>query len=162
MATEDKPKGMMEPAEELAAICAVLGCISKPGVALRFASELRRDLQRANERHVELLRTWEDASLTERQELDRLRRGWGPSTPTERMARRTDLQAAMRTIERAMDAVLPDDKDEDDLTLDHFQTAYDELSKGYRNIIALLQAIPELAAPDLNPSPLAKAEGRQS
>ena len=53
-------------------------------------------------------------------------------------------------------------KDEDDLTLDHFQTAYDELSKGYRNIIALLQAIPELAAPDLNPSPLAKAEGRQS
>lgn len=147
---------------DLGAICYELGCTTRPGVALRFVKELRRDLSRAHERHVELLRSWDAASLTERQELDRLRRGWGPSTPTERMARRTDLQAAMRTIQRAMDAVLPDDKDEDDLTLDHFQTAYDELSKGYRDIIALLHAIPDLAAPDLNPSSLAKAEGRQA
>jgi hypothetical protein len=139
----------MEPAEELTAICAVLGCITKPGVALRFASELRRDLQRAHERQVELLHTWEDASLTERQELDRLKRGWGPSTPSERMARRTDLRAAMTVLERAMDSVLPDDKEDDDLTLDHFQTAYDKLSEGCREIIALLQAIPELTAPDL-------------
>lgn len=139
----------MEPIEELEAICAVLGCITKPGVALRFASELRRNLQRAHERQVELLRTWEDASLTERQELDRLKRGWGPSTPSERMARRTDLWAAMTVLERAMDAVLPDDKEDDDLTQEHFQTAYDNLSEGYREIIALLQAVPELTAPDL-------------
>lgn len=144
-------------AEELAAICAVVGCIEKPGVALRFVSELRRDNQRSWERQNELLRTWEDASLTERQELDRLRRGWGPSTPTERMARRADLVEAMHVISRAMDAVLPDDKDEEALTLDHFQTAYDELSKGYQAIIALLHALPSLTDPDIKePS---KAEG---
>jgi hypothetical protein len=137
------------PKDELAAICAVVGCQDKPGVALRFVSELRRDNQRAHERQVELLRTWEDASLTERQELDRLRRGWGPSTPTERMARRTELIKAMHVIARAMDAVAPDDKDEEALTLEHFQTAYDQLVKGYREIIGLLQVIPALTDPDI-------------
>lgn len=99
----------------------------------------------AHERHIELIKTWDAASPTERQELDRLRRGWGPSTPTERMARRTDLQAAMRSIEDAMTAVLPDEKGGDDLTIDHFQTAYDALSKSHRGIIALLHALPELS-----------------
>ena len=140
----------MTAEEELAAISAVVGCINKPGVALRFVSELRRDNQRAHERQVELLRTWEDASLTERQELDRLRRGWGPSTPTERMARRADLIEAKTVISRAMDTVMPDDKEsEEDLTLDHFQKAYDELREGYGRIIALLHAIPALTDPDL-------------
>lgn len=148
------------PEEELAAICAVLGCIKKPGVALRFASELRRDLQRAHERHVELLRTWEDASPTERQELDRLRRGWGPSTPTERMARRTDLKTAMNAISRAMDIVCPDDKEDDDLTRDGYQAAYNQLLESYREIVTLLQEIPELSAPDLPTTALAKAEGQ--
>ena len=135
-----------DSSSEYAEICKELGCTTAPGVALRFTKDLRRDLIRAHERHVELLRSWDDANLTERQELDRLRRGWGPSTPTERMARRTDLQAAMRTIERAMDDVLPDDKDEENLTLDHFQAAYDKLRDGYREIIALLHAIPEYEA----------------
>jgi len=81
---------------ELAEICQELGCTTKPGVALRFAKEMRRDLGRAHQRHAELIQTWDEASPTERQELDRLRRGWGPSTPTERMARREDLKAAMR------------------------------------------------------------------
>lgn len=139
----------MEPADELAAICSVLGCITKPGVALRFASELKRDLYRAHERQVELLHTWEDATLTERQELDRLRRGWGPSSPTERMARRSDLRAAMSVIERAMEAVLPDDKEDEDLTREHFQTAYDHLVDGYRAIIGLIQDIPDLRDPDV-------------
>ena len=134
---------------ELAEICAELGCTTKPGVALRFAKELRRDLGVAHQRHVELIQTWDDASPTERQELDRLRRGWGPSTPTERMARRGDLIAAMHSIEEAMTAVLPDDKEGDDLSLDHFQAAYDVLAKAHREVIALLQALPELAAPDL-------------
>lgn len=139
---------MINPEEELAAICAVVGCQQKPGVALRFVSALRRDNERGYERQVELLRTWEDASLTERQELDRLRRGWGPSTPTERMARRIDLIAAMNAIEQAMHDVVPDDKDEEALTLDHFQAAYDKLHEAYRKTIALLQAIPDLRAPD--------------
>ena len=148
----------LEPKDELAAICAVVGCIEKPGVALRFVSELRRDNQRSYERQVELLRTWEDASPTERQELDRLRRGWGPSTPTERMARRTDLVAAMHVISRAMDAVVPDDKEDEDLTRDHFQTAYDHLTEGYKAIIALIHALPALTAPDIEPPAIARAE----
>lgn len=134
--------------EQITAICAELGCTTAPGVALRFTKELRRDLTRAHERHIELLRSWDDANLTERQELDRLCRGWGPSSPTERMARRTDLRAAMTVIERAMDAVLPDDKEDEDLTLAHFQTAYDHLIEGYRSIIALMQAIPDLTDAD--------------
>lgn len=135
---------------ELAEICKELGCTTAPGVALRFAKELRRDLGRAYERHAELVKTWDTASPTERQELDRLRRGWGPSTHTERMARRGDLIAAMHSVEAAMTAVLPDDKGDDDLTLDHFQGAYDELTKAHRAIIELLQALPELSAPDLD------------
>jgi hypothetical protein len=142
---------------ELAEICSELGCTAKPGVALRFAKELRRDLGKAHQRHVELIQTWDEASPTERQELDRLRRGWGPSTPTERMARRGDLQAAMRSIEAAMTAVLPDDKEEDGLTLDHFQSAYDELAKAHREIISLLHALPELSAPDIREASLQPA-----
>lgn len=134
---------------ELAEICQELGCTTKPGVAFRFAVELRRDLATAHRRHTELVQSWDTASPTERQELDRLRRGWGPSTPTERMARRTDLQAAMRSVEAAMTAVLPDDKEDGEPTQDHFQAAYDVLAKAHREVIALLQALPELGAPDL-------------
>lgn len=139
---------------ELAEICKELGCTTKPGVALRFVKELRRDLGRAHERHGELLHSWDQATPTERQELDRLRRGWGPSTPTERMARRTDLREANSVIERAMDAVAPDSKADEDLTVDHFQSAYEKLSEGHRAIIAHLHAIPALQAPDLpDPAP---------
>lgn len=138
----------MEERDELDAICDEVGCTTKPGVALRFVKELRRDLRRAHERQTELLRTWDDASLTERQELDRLRRGWGPSTPTERMARRTDVMVAMQALSRAMDAVVPDDKEDDDLTRDHFQKAYDTLAAGHLEVIKILQAIPALTDPD--------------
>lgn len=131
-------------AAQITDVCNELGCTTKPGVALRFTKELRRDLQRAHERHVELLRSWDEATPTERQELDRLRRGWGPSTPTERMARRTDLIEAMHVISRAMDAVVPDDKEDEDLTRDHFQAAYDRLTEGYKAIIALIDALPAL------------------
>jgi hypothetical protein len=134
---------------ELAEICAELGCTTALGVALRFAKELRRDLGRAHARHVELINTWDTASPTERQELDRLRRGWGPSTPTERMARRGDLQAAMRSIENAMTAVLPDEEKDEEPTWEQLHAAYEILSKAHREVIALLQALPELAAPDL-------------
>lgn len=134
---------------ELADICQELGCTTTPGVALRFAKELRRDLGRAHQRHVELIQTWDDASPTERQELDRLRRGWGPSTPTERMARRGDLQAAMRSVEEAMAAVLPDEERDEEPTWDNLHAAYEVLSNAHREIIALLQALPELSAPDL-------------
>lgn len=134
---------------ELAEICKELGCTTKPGVALRFAQELRRDLGRAHQRHVELIQTWDDATPTERQELDRLRRGWGPSTPTERMARREDLKAAMRSVEEAMTAVLPDEERDEEPTWENLHAAYEVLSKAHREIIALLQALPELSAPDL-------------
>jgi len=131
---------------ELADICKELGCTEKPGVALRFVKELRRDLDRAHERQVELLRTWDEATPTERQELDRLRRGWGPSTPTERMARRKDMIEAMSAISRAMDEVVPDDKTDEELTVDHFQRAYDGLSAQHLTMINLLHNIPELSA----------------
>lgn len=137
---------------ELAEICQELGCTTAPGVALRFAKELRRDLGRAHQRHVELIQTWDDASPTERQELDRLRRGWGPSTPTERMARRTDLQAAMRSVEEAMTAVLPPEERDEEPTFEQLQAAYDVLAKAHREIIALLHGLPELAAPDPVPA----------
>jgi hypothetical protein len=140
---------------DLGEICKELGCTTAPGVALRFAKELRRDLGRAHQRHVELIQTWDDASPTERQELDRLRRGWGPSTPTERMARRTDLQAAMRSIEAAMTSVLPDEEKDEEPTWEQLQVAYDRLSKAHREIIDLLQALPELAEPDPVPATVA-------
>lgn len=117
---------------ELAEICKELGCTTEPGVALRFVKELRRDFVRAHERQVELLQSWDLATPTERQELYLLRRGWGPSTPTERMARRADLREANSVIERAMDAVAPDSKADEDLTVDHFQSAYEKLSEGHR------------------------------
>jgi hypothetical protein len=149
----------MTDSEELAELCKVLGCTTKPGVALRFAKELRRDLYRAHERHVELLRTWDDASPTERQELDRLRRGWGPSTPTERQARHSDLCAAMRAFEKAMTALDvdsaegdPDEQPDDEIAAlyqTRAQAAHDALTEGYRACIALLHALPDLRAPDM-------------
>lgn len=134
---------------ELAEVCRELGCTTAPGVALRFAKELRRDLGRASQRHVELIQTWDTATPTERQELDRLRRGWGPSTPTERMARRGDLQAAMRSIEEAMTIALPNDERDEEPTWEQLQAAHEVLSKAHREIIDLLQALPKLSAPDL-------------
>lgn len=139
---------------ELAEICQELGCTTAPGVALRFTKELRRDLGRAYERHTELVKTWDTATPTERQELDRLRRGWGPSSPTERMARRGDLQAAMRSIEEAMTSVLPDEEKDEEPTWEQLHAAYEVLSKAHREVIALLQALPELTAPDLDSATL--------
>lgn len=134
---------------ELAEICMELGCTTAPGVALRFAMELRRDLGAAHRRHVELIQTWDTASPTERQELDRLRRGWGPSSPTERMARREDLKAAMHSVEAAMTAVLPDEERDEEPTWENLHAAYEVLAKAHREIIVLLHALPELAAPDI-------------
>jgi cellobiose-specific phosphotransferase system component IIA len=122
---------------DLGEICKELGCTTAPGVALRFAKELRRDLGRAHQRHVELIQTWDDAS------------------PTERMARRTDLQAAMRSIEAAMTSVLPDEEKDEEPTWEQLQVAYDRLSKAHREIIDLLQALPELAEPDPVPATVA-------
>lgn len=143
--------------DELAEICKELGCTTTSGVALRFVKELRRDIGAAYRRHTELVQTWDAASPTERQELDRLRRGWGPSTPTERMARRTDLQAAMRSVEEAMSAVLPDEERDEEPTWEQLHASYEVLSKAHREIIALLQALPELSAPDLDNVPAASA-----
>lgn len=39
-------------------------------------------------------------------ELDRMRRGWGPTTPTERQQRHADLISARRFIERACEALI--------------------------------------------------------
>jgi hypothetical protein len=142
----------MTAEEELAAICAVVGCQQKPGVALRFVSELRRDNQRSYERQVELLRTWEDASPTERQELDRLRRGWGPSTPTERQARRDDVIIAMHAVEHAMADITPADDDGDDVA-GRLNAAYERLRMSHIKLCDLLLAIPALSAPDLPEQP---------
>lgn len=106
-------------------ICAELGCIDEPGVPLRFVKGLREDLSRAHAREVELLQTWDKATPTERQELDRLRRGWGPSTPTTHQKRWQDVRDCMTQIERAYELCSPDD-DEDETaqrTLEKVSTA---------------------------------------
>lgn len=38
--------------------------------------------------------------------LDTMRRGWGPTTPTERMLRRSDLISARRFLERVYDELI--------------------------------------------------------
>lgn len=106
--------------DERAAICSELGCINEPGVALRFIKQLREEVRKGNNRNLELLKSWDPISPTDKQELDRMRRGWGPSTPTERMSRREDLIAIRRFIDRAYEAKVdliakPSDYTEEDV-----------------------------------------------
>ena len=136
---------------ERKAICAALGCVDRPGVPLKFIGILRRDLDKAHERHVELLRSWDNATLTERQELDRLRRGWGPTTPTERMARHADLVDCLQVLSCAMSDVLTDVDEEADAEAaqKRLDEAYERLSKGYAQISALIgKMIESPANPD--------------
>lgn len=94
-------------------ICEELGCIKEPGVALRFVKGLRADLSRASKRETELLKSWDTANLTERQELDRLRRGWGPSTPTTHMKRWRDVRDCMTKIQDVYELCdVPEDSDD--------------------------------------------------
>lgn len=142
-----------EVVQDYAAVCKELGCVAKPGVALRFIQDLRKQLSHAHERQDWLLRTWDDATITERQELDRMRRGWGPTTPTERMRRKSDVLAAMHCLSSAMtDLTLSEDEAEaaDDEVNKKLDEAYQRINKQYVATIAILHAMDEpLPRPDL-------------
>lgn len=139
---------------DYAAVCQELGCVAKSGVALRFVQDLRKQLSQAHERQDWLLRSWDDATITERQELDRMRRGWGPTTPTERMRRKDDVRAAMHCISSAMSDVTLSEEDaeaadpEVNRLLDE---AHERLREHYAATIAILDDMEEpLPRPDLD------------
>lgn len=141
-----------EMVRERKAICAALHCVDLPGMPLKFIGVLQRDLSKAHERHVELIRSWDKASPTERQELDIMRRGWGPTTPTERMRRKADVQAAMHCISSAMsDLTLSEEEAEEagDEVNKRLDEAHERLRKHYIATIAILNGV------DSEPMPLA-------
>jgi hypothetical protein len=146
-----------EMTRERKAMCEVLGCVDLPGVPLKFIREQRDRLSKAWQREVELLRSWDDASLTERQELDRMRRGWGPTTPTERMRRKDDVRAAMHCLSSALgDLTLSEDEAEavDQEVLDRLDAAYQTVHKQYVATIAILNSMDDpIPLPDLEASP---------
>lgn len=112
--------------EERKEICEELGCITEPGVPLRFVRGLREDLKRAYARNDELIRSWDAATLTERQELDRLRRGWGPSTPTTHMQRWADARDFLNWIAEVEEAA--DIRDDDDGAPEDVETTLDRVT----------------------------------
>lgn len=130
--------------EDYAAICEELGCIEKPGVPLRFIQEMRKSLTAAGERIDWLLRSWDDATITERQELDRMRRGWGPTTPTERMLRHRDLRDCMQALSGALtDLTTPEDENADPKVEARIQEAYDRVNKRYLASLEILRRLDE-------------------
>ncbi|MCX5516174.1 hypothetical protein C3941_19480 [Kaistia algarum] len=143
----------VEKAEaEYAEICKELGCVQKPGVAIKFIRNLRIELQHTYARNVEIMRLWDNASPTELQELDRLRRGWGPSTPTERQARHHDLIECMQAFLIALsDLSLPEEVEVSEEAQKAFDAAYDRVQGGYVAVIALIQKMHEpIAKPDID------------
>lgn len=159
LAATDKESALQaiidEMTQERKAICEALGCVDLPGVALKFAGVLRRDLSKAHERHVELIRSWDRASLTERQELDEMRRGWGPSTPTERMRRHADVAAAMQCLSGAMGILtLSEEEAEaaDPEVNQRLDEAYERVNKQYIATIGILSRIHDpILRSDMNP-----------
>lgn len=140
--------------DDYAAICKELGCVEKPGVPLRFIQEMRKSLSAARERIDWLLRSWDDATITERQELDRMRRGWGPTTPTERMLRHRDLRDCMKVLSGALtDLTTPEDDNADPEVEARLQEAYDRVNKRYLASLEILRRLDEpLERPDLSPA----------
>lgn len=153
--TGETGKGLTNDlASEYAAICKELGCIEKPGVPLRFIQEQRMRLTSAYERCNWLLRSWDYASLTELQELDHMRRGWGPSTPTERMRRKADVAAAMHALSGAMSELTLSEEEAEaagDEVNQRLDAAYERVNKQYIATIAILSAMDEpIPRPDID------------
>lgn len=131
-------------AEEYIEICREVGCIVKPGVALKFAKDLRRRLGEGHAREGQLIRMWDPATPTERQELDRMRRGWGPSSPTERERRRGDVAACMQALSIAMSELTVPEDEADDVPEEaqtRLDEAYDRINKEYVKVVAILHAL---------------------
>ncbi|MGU3661044.1 hypothetical protein [Methylobacterium fujisawaense] len=129
---------------ERAEICRELGCVDKPGIPLMFVQQLRNQMGQANARTSELIRMWDPASHTERQELDRMRRGWGPSTPTERELRRSDVAACIRAVSIAMSDVTVSEEEADDVpeeARDRLDEAYERLSKVHTTLVETVRRI---------------------
>jgi hypothetical protein len=138
--------------EERAAVCKELGCVAKPGVALTFVKALRKEARRQYAQNVEIMRSWDAASPTELQELDRLRRGWGPSTPTERQARHADLLACVQAFSIALtDLALPEEIEVTEEAQKAFDAAYDRVYAGYITVLEVSQKMNEpIAKPDID------------
>ncbi|MEZ2410595.1 hypothetical protein AB6806_27740 [Bosea sp. RCC_152_1] len=149
-----------EMTRERKAICEVLGCVDLPGVPLKFVREQRERLSKAWQREVELLRSWDDATITERQELDRMRRGWGPTTPTERMRRKADVQATMHCLSSALgDLTLSEEEAEaaDDEVNKRLDEAYGRIYKQYVATIAILRGMDDPIPMQDLPTPTGEA-----
>ena len=87
---------------------------------------------------------WHPAAPTERQELDRLRRGWGPSTPTERERRRSDVAACIQAISIAMSDVMASEEDASGLpkeALDRLDEAHERLANVHATLIEVSNGI---------------------
>jgi len=80
-------------------------------------------------------------------ELDRLRRGWGPSTPTERMRRQSDLWAARAAMERALEFLESMEHSANSWPLPEDQEAWKEAAKelayGIQRINTLMRNMAE-------------------
>lgn len=133
-------------AQERADICRALGCVDKPGVPLQFVKDLQARCDKQWARINELHKTWDEASLTERQELDRFRRGWGPSTPTERELRRNNVASALQAVSIAMTEVSVSEDEIDDVPEEaraRLDEAYDRLNNAHTSLLTVLHSIVE-------------------
>ena len=133
-------------AQELTAICQALGCVDKPGVPLKHVLDLIDRKAKAYAREIEVLKMWDKASPTERQELDRFRRGWGPSSPTERELRRRDVASALQAVSIAMTEVSVSEEECDDVPEEartRLDEAHGRLSHAHTSLLAVLRVITE-------------------
>lgn len=125
---------------ERAEICKVLGIVDRPGVPLKHVIDILDRKAKAYAREVAVLRMWDPANLTERQELDRLRRGWGPSSPTERMRRRKDVNGCIQALTGALTELAVPEEDMEALGDEanaYIEAAHDRLQKHYTAILAI-------------------------
>jgi hypothetical protein len=133
-------------ARERMEICRALGCVDKPGVPLEFVKRQLENYAEVWARNTQLIRSWDPATLTERQELDRMRRGWGPSSPTERNRRHRDVKACLAVLSSAMMDVTFADEDAIEMPEEAQQRldeAYNRLDKQHTEMLIISKALDE-------------------
>lgn len=73
-----------------------------------------------------------------------MRRGWGPSTPTERELRRSDVAACIRAVSIAMSDVTVSEEETDDVpeeARDRLDEAYERLAKVHTTLVETVHRI---------------------
>lgn len=140
----DAPQPAYTAMQERTDICKALGCVDEPGMPLRHVLDVLTRKSKAYQRELELLRSWDKANLTERQELDRFRRGWGPSTPTERQRRLNDVLGCLRVLSGAMTELSLPEKDMEPLGDEanaYIAAAYERLDKRHSEMLAIVEVM---------------------